>query len=396
MGKTIYQLLNDVETDFSEYENVELTSQEKAYFKSEILMEVKNMKAEEKRNKKNNWKKVIGVAAAFAIVTGAAGIAVNPVLAKQVFNSVFGTLINNSGERYVGEKELYMKVGGFANSVREEVDKYKDLGAYVTTVEDNGIALSVSDVYCDGATLYYTLMLRTNNEELNKAENVLLYRQEDYMGLDGLTIEKNDGSKVRPLGMTGSALEKTEDGSYVGMEEVELYDYNGSYGEKLQPGEDKNIVVNHRISVLTGVQALGETDEKGRNQETACVNGEWNLRFPVTVEDTGETIEINKEKNGIIIKNIIKTKTSLVIKVDYSGHATKPPFNYEGCPVVSVKDSEGKYLDFMGGRGGGSELFTTQERFLYDGQKELVIEVGDYIDEPESYMPIADIPITLP
>lgn len=58
MGKTIYQLLNDVETDFSEYENAELTSGEKDHFKTKILMEVKNMKAEEKEQEeleKSSW-----------------------------------------------------------------------------------------------------------------------------------------------------------------------------------------------------------------------------------------------------------------------------------------------------------------------------------------------------
>ena len=62
----------------------------------------------------------------------------------------------------------------------------------------------------------------------------------------------------------------------------------------------------------------------------------------------------------------------------------------------SIKDSEGSYLEFMGGGGGGSELFTVQDRFLYDGQKDLVIEVGDYISETESTVHIADIPVTLP
>ena len=83
MGKTIYQLLNDVETDFSEYENAELTSGEKDHFKTKILMEVKNMKAEEKKRNRKNWKKAVGVAAAFSVVAGAAGIAANPVLDRK-------------------------------------------------------------------------------------------------------------------------------------------------------------------------------------------------------------------------------------------------------------------------------------------------------------------------
>lgn len=394
MGKTIYQLLNDVETDFSEYENAELTSGEKDHFKTKILMEVKNMKAEEKKRNRKNWKKAVGVAAAFSVVAGAAGIAANPVFAKQIFNNVFGTLIDSSDDGYIGEKELYTKIGGRAKSVREEVDKYNNSGDYVTTVENNGVALSVSDVYCDGGVLHYTFVVRTNNEELNKAKDILLYRQ-DNREVNKPIIEKNDGSKVPVQGMSCGWLRKSEDGSFVGMESVDLYDYNGSYSEKLKSGEDRNIVVNYKVNAVTGITSE-YTNEEGKHDETVCVDGEWNLKFPVTVEDSSETIEINKEENGIMIKNIIRSKTFLIVKVDYSGHATKPPFNYEGCPVVNIKDSEGNYLECMGGGGGGSELFTVQDRFLYDGQKDLVIEVGDYISETESTVHIADIPVTLP
>lgn len=394
MGKTIYQLLNDVETDFSEYENTELTSDEKDHFKTKILAEVKNMKADEKKRNRKNWKKAAGMAAAFAVLAGTAGIAANPVLAKQIFNNVFGTLIDSSDDGYIGEKELYTKVGGYAKSAREEVDKYKDSGDFVTTVENNGVALSVSDVYCDGGILHYTFVVRTNNEELNKAKDLLLYRQDDSE-INEPFIEKNDGSKVPVRGMTCGWLRKSEDGSFVGMESVDLYDYNGSYSEKLEPGEDRNIVVNYKVKAVTGITSE-QVNAQGRHEETACVDGEWNLKFPVTVEDTSETIEINKEENGIMVKNIIRTKTFLIVKVDYSGYATKPPFDYDGCPVINIKDSEGNYLEFMGGGGGGSELFTIQDRFLYDGQKDLVIEVEDYISETDSNVHIADIPVTLP
>ena len=60
MEKTIYQLLNEVETDFTEYEQVELFSEEKDYYKQKILMEVKDMKDNTKNNgNKKIWKKAI-------------------------------------------------------------------------------------------------------------------------------------------------------------------------------------------------------------------------------------------------------------------------------------------------------------------------------------------------
>ena len=44
MKKSIYQLLNEVETDFREYEQAELSSREKEYHKQKFLMEVNESK----------------------------------------------------------------------------------------------------------------------------------------------------------------------------------------------------------------------------------------------------------------------------------------------------------------------------------------------------------------
>ena len=316
MAKTIYQLLNDVETDFSEYENTELSSVEKEYFKSKILMEVKGMKAEEKKKNRRNWKKaagVAGMAAAFAIVVGAAGIAVNPVLAKQLFSGVFGTLINNSDDGYIGEKELYTKVGKKAVPIREELEKYKGTGDFVTTVENNGVTLSVSDVYCDGSILYYTLVIRTDNEDINKAEDVCTYLQDAMMWSPD--VERNDGSKVPVSGGSQGTAKKAEDGSYVLMEELDLYGDTGSYYDKLQPGVDDNVIVNYTMSGLTGIHLdPSDVDDNGNFKETGRVEGEWKLRFPVTVDVSDyEIIEVNKGDNGIIVEDVIRTETTLIV-----------------------------------------------------------------------------------
>ncbi len=174
MEKTIYQLLNEVETDFTEYEQVELSSEEKDYYKQKILMEVKDMKDNTKNNgNKKIWKKAVGIAAACAVVVGAAGTAANPVLAKQIFSRVFGNLIDISEkeESWVGENKVYTKIAENAVPAQAEMDKYQESEDYVTIVEDNGVTVSVSDVYCDGYSLYYTIAMTTNNEDLNKAED---------------------------------------------------------------------------------------------------------------------------------------------------------------------------------------------------------------------------------
>ena len=71
MANNIYRLLNEIETDFSEYEKTELSSKEKEEHKQRILMEVKRMKKRNENGKENRkarvWKTAAGAAAACVI-----------------------------------------------------------------------------------------------------------------------------------------------------------------------------------------------------------------------------------------------------------------------------------------------------------------------------------------
>ena len=132
------------------------------------------------RNKKKIWQKALGLAAACAVVIGAVGMAVNPVLAEQIFSTVFGKVLTTT-ENAGGETELVGKIAQKASTVQEELGKQQDLSSYAASAESNGVTLAVSDVYCDGSALYYTLSLWTDNEDMNKAERVLLYLQDGML-----------------------------------------------------------------------------------------------------------------------------------------------------------------------------------------------------------------------
>ena len=56
MAKNIYRLLNEVGTDFREYEEIELSSEDKERQKQRILMEVKRM---EKRTEKKGGDAIV-------------------------------------------------------------------------------------------------------------------------------------------------------------------------------------------------------------------------------------------------------------------------------------------------------------------------------------------------
>ncbi len=395
MKKNIYKLLNDVETDYEEYDQTELSSEEKEYYKQKILAEVKVMKTEEKRKKRIHFKKAAGLAAACAIVAGAAIMIANPALARQLVSSVFEKIIAASDERALGQKELVEKVGAKAAPAQEELAKQQDSGNYVTSAEYNGITLSVSDVYCNGSVLYYTLSLSTDNADMNKAEAILLYLQDGKWMTP--VLRGSNGESIF-IGGSLSCLKKAEDGSYVCMNQLDLYSLSEADREKLQIEETGTLNVEYNLDGLTGITDLGQMDDRGNYKEVMAVEGNWNLNFPVTVErSTPEKITINKEENGILIKNITKTDTVLIIEMDYSGFAIRPPYDYDRIPVLTVTDNNGEDLPGMGGGSSGDgNLFTIQEEFLYNGQKELVISITDYIDDSHPAEKIADIPIQLP
>lgn len=402
MQKTIYQLLNEVETDFTEYEQVELSSEEKDYYKQKILMEVKDMKDNTKNNgNKKIWKKAVGIAAACAVVVGAAGTAANPVLAKQIFSRVFGNLIDMSEkeESWVGENKVYTKIAENAVPAQAEMDKYQESEDYVTTVEQNGVTVSVSDVYCDGHTIYYTVAMTTDNEDINKAEAVFLYKQNAQWTFPSVVSEEG---KTLDKGGAYGLLKKSEDGSFVGMQEIDIsgYDFHDTDLQKELESEIEQkgrLVVKWPLEAVTGV-FLDQVDNQGNCVETACVEGKWNLKFPVTVDNAdNQTFEINQEDNGILVERATITKTGLILEMDYSTYATRPPYDFDdGDICFNVKDTEGNYLGYLDTN--YKQLFRQDIEVLYDGQKDIIVEAFTDTEENRGDMnvKIAEIPIHLP
>lgn len=392
MKKSIYQLLNEVETDYEEYERTELSQEEKDIYKQRILTEVKRMKKEERGKKRRVWQKAAGLAAACAVVIGGAILAANPVLAEQLFSNVFGKVISTTDERF-GDKAVQGKVAQKASTIQEELGRQEDPGSYTASVESNGVTLAVSDVYCDGSVLYYTLSMWTDNEEMNKAQNVFLFLQDGMMHTP--ILEGSNGEEIM-VGGTLCSLKKAEDGSYVCMNQLDLFALSEEDRSKLQLEETGILNVRFELDGMTGVENVEEMDEQGRCKETARVEGEWNLKFPVTVDTSSrEVIEINKEENGIIVKSVTRTETTLIVEVEYSGYAAKASYNFGDCPVVNVRDNEGNYLSGLGGAAGNSEVFTTLAKVVNDGQKDLVVCIIDY-KESEEGVTVAEIPIELP
>lgn len=372
MRKNIYQLLNEVETDFREYEQTELSSREKDYHKQKVLMEVRRMENKVKKNRKV-WKVAAGVAAACAVTVGAASIA-NPVLAEELFSSVFGNLVENAqGEKYEQEDtERYTKIGKSSTSVEDEVAKQPEQGSYVTTMENNGVTVSVSDVYCDGYVLYYTATVKTDNEGLNKADGMVVETKEGQ----NPTISV-DGAQLS--GYASKAFEKSKDGSFVTINQIDLIAPTDAQEKPmdLKVGEKDTMVVDWEVKQFVGY-LWDQWDESGEYASTGKVEGDWHLRFPVTIDKSGnESFDINKEENGIMVKSAVKTKAGLVVEVELPDF-TKAPYNDPyNDPDMGIKDSEGNWLQWMNQKTDMHEdgTSTMQIMVLYDGEKDLTFEV---------------------
>ena len=389
MDKNIYELLNEVKVDFTEYENLNLSMTEKEAAKRRIIREVNGMKQNKRTAKKAvKWKMAAGIAAACALALTGIGAA-NPALAGNMFSSTFGRLIENAkGEKYEEEEiERYTKIGEKSVDVKEEVGKQQDALAYTTTANSSGVTISVSDVYCDGYMLYYTASLKTDHEGVKQADGIVAQFK------DGET-EKLEIEGMETTGFFSSPFEKAEDGTFVSADSINLMsDFTGG---SFVPGEENTIVVNWTMKRLKG-SLWDSWDEQGEYTETGDVRGEWHLRFPVTVDTSNnETVAVNKEENGITVIDAVRTKAGLVV------HAKLPDFRKEpyndpyNDPDIAIKDARGNCLQWTGTQSWDEHDDGTTDCYimvLYDGEKDLTFEVTT---KDEDAALIACIPFQAP
>ncbi len=401
MGKNIYGLLNEVETDFTEYEELELSSQELEQHKQRIMMEVKGMENRlskdssrahrQGRRKSKVWMKAAGVAAACVIAIGGAAAA-NPVLAKELFSDVFGKLIQNAqGEKYEKEEtEMFTKIGENAIAVQSEVESRQDEEGFITTAESNGVSVSVSDIYCDGYVLYFTATLQTENEDLNQADGIVLEAKDGRSA--GITLEgiEMEGYSTRPF-------EKSEDGTFVVANQIDLLNPTDMnlQAVDLKLGEKDSIVVDWNVWNLIGYH-WDQWGSNGDYEPTGRVDGEWHVRFPVTIDKSGnETFAINQEQNGITVKSGIKTKAGLVLEVELPDFRQEPYNDPYNDPDLAICDAQGNALQWMNQKSDLREdgTSTMQIMVLYDGQEDLSFHVTTKDEEPVS---LAEIGFQVP
>lgn len=156
------------------------------------------MKKPDNRNQKR--KKVWTAAAAAVAVIAISGTVLysNPVLAKNipVIGDVFAKMQENRAkDPYAGkDKTAYEKIEDHSVNVQTPGSE----------AEDNGVTVTVSDAYCDGYEMYFTMTATTDNEQINQ-KKYLLPDKSQRVQVDGVEC----GAEL--------CLEKAEDGSFVGL-----------------------------------------------------------------------------------------------------------------------------------------------------------------------------------
>ena len=381
MEKNIYELLNDVVINENEYEQTEFNDFDKARSKQRVLRKVRAL---EMKNKKNSrGKAVAAAAAACAVVIGAVGFT-NPALADVVYSNTIGRLIENKiGTKDENEADLYKAVAENSLTAQEEVAKSQNADDYNTSAEAEGISVSISDIYCDGYVVYYTAVLQTDNEELKQADFITAEK-----GGEELTVNGNQAGGV----MMG--FEKASDGSYVKSGEIDLIGF-GSNGDTEDYSKADSLEIEYVITNLTGYKD-DEWDANGDYVSTASVDGDWTLKFPVTVDRSENvTYDLNKEDNGVKLCNVVKTKAGLVLTIETPDFTQAPYNDPYNDPDMSVVDENGNALQwFTGGisqeNEDGSAVYKIM--VLYEGQTNFSLEVTSRDEEQRE---IASIPFEI-
>lgn len=376
MDDRIYDLLNDVEINLDEYEEKELSSEERQKIEKRLLQEVRTMKKEgRKKGNRKIGRKVAGIAAAACVAVSVAAIGSNPVAAKALLGNLYEKIIAGSkgGKDEEEITEIYTKIG--EESISAESAAVSLGEAAVLEAEDAGVKLRVCDIFCDGYKLYYTLELETDNEILT-AEEVDGIFSDDIFTKSEQTCEVWVGGEDESFPFN---FEKQADGTFTSVQ-----DYNFFAAETPKNYKNGDIVpVEITIRSFGGVD-YDNHDETGEYVHTDMVEGEWKLSFPVTVDTSANVVtEINKEDNGVRLVNAVRTKATLNLTVEAPDFSKAPYDDPYNDPEIGIKDAAGNWMIMLGCYDGiaddGTHVY--QITLLDNGEKDFYLDITERKNE---------------
>lgn len=343
MNEKIYDLLNDVKTDFNEYDSQTLSSEETRQIETRVLQEVRKMKkANRKTSKTNKGLKAAISAAACAAVLLTVSSQTN---AKEFLSSTFQELIAGSAdEKYAKEdQELYTSIGKQATQLTSEsgetLTKDADNQKQILTTKDAGVTMRASDVYCDGYMLYYTLVLETENKDLmsNEIDGIMSDFTKDGKQHSFIKVDGEDDGWV-------TNFQRQKNGSFISMQNTCLYAQSNP--KTYQDGDI--IPIEIEFNQFAGVD-YDSHDADGEYVHTEPLEGNWKLYIPAKVETSrNRTQKLNLEDNNVKLKSVTKAKATLNLKLEEPNYALAPYNDKYNDPDIEIKDKNGNTLQWAG------------------------------------------------
>lgn len=255
-------------------------------------VEMKQTGFRERRNKV--YRSVAVAVASVCMVAALSGIFyANPALARDIpiLGDVFGRLqeIRENSEYPDKDKTAYQNISEHSAPVQEAGN----------SAENEIGTMTVSDAYCDGYDLYFTLSLRIEDDELKAAD----YLQP--MHLEGEDETLYEGGKFaidqkRAWPSDISALRKAEDGVYVGLCRIaSMNQEEASFTDQMTVSIDINGLTVRK-------------ENMAENEKLQQVKGDWKLQFDVQT-DTSANREAkpNAQSNGIIVQKAVQTPSNM-------------------------------------------------------------------------------------
>lgn len=257
----------------------------------------------EQKYQKNKFTKHISKVAVASFIGIITIGAVNPAIASRIL--FLGNIFNEI------EKNLYFPgpYSQYSTSINE-------------TAYSNGIGVTLSEVLCDGESIYVTYKVESdnplpssswNNEKSVNPTNQLIL-EEAYS-----TVSFDD-DEIHDSGIAGIEGKFIDKFTFVGMQKYKLSNLNSEV-----PGE---------FTFKTKILAIGNYDDGKNKQEIK--KGVWAFKIPVTVNSKlNNNINLNYEiDNSYTIESISITPFDTVLKGNM-------PIDGE-----IVTDKEGKEIDY--------------------------------------------------
>lgn len=277
--------------------------------KQALAPEISDREIRIHRRRKDNMKKVnrIGKCVAAAVAVVVIGIGTlgyfNPVLAAKI--PVIGKIFEK-----VEDDATYS--GDYTNkkTVLTNEDHAGNLDTSDYTVSDKGIALTASEIYCDGYSIFLTVNIESEDADFT-------HIPKHYTGMN---VADNRTAAGFYIGGTWSVdgsspewLENTFDGevidshTFVGMMKINL-------AEKYVGSGELNL----------NVSGLGYDDDRMFDGEEISAShwtdGSWNIVIPFEVNATDvKTIEVGEKKGNITLEDVVVSPYQVLVHVTTLG-----------------------------------------------------------------------------